>query len=351
MPKRHFLQQAQTFSATKHNPRLWWFSEKYDGMRAFWDGGVSRGKLVRDVPWANILKDTKDIRATGLWSRYGKSIQAPDYFLDRLPAFPLDGELWAGRKNFQQAMSICRKHIPVEDEWKNITYMVFDSPALISIFYPSVINQGIYMKDLHGCLDWLRGQKATLAHVDPMTPYRAVYLWLKQTLPTYDSLRYVVQTAVRNTEQAEELIRDILLGGGEGFILRDPEAIYRPERSWALLKGKPSLDAEAEVIGYVTGRATSKGSKLIGTMGAMIVSYRGKVFQLSGFTDIERTLTTSGGNDLLAYDWACDNPETECPETIHAKFFPRGSLITFTYRELSDDGIPKEARYLRPFTI
>jgi len=30
--------------------------------------------------------------------------------------------------------------------------------------------------------------------------------------------------------------------------------------------------------------------------------------------------------------------------------FKRGQQVTFKYRELSDDGIPKEARYWRPRT-
>src|SRR4051812_34623257 len=51
----------------------WWMSEKLDGVRAYWDGKK-------------------------LWSRLGNEFLAPDWFTAPLPAFPLDGELWGGRK-------------------------------------------------------------------------------------------------------------------------------------------------------------------------------------------------------------------------------------------------------------
>jgi hypothetical protein len=35
------------------------------------------------------------------------------------------------------------------------------------------------------------------------------------------------------------------------------------------------------------------------------------------------------------------------PEDFQGKHFKVGDVVTFKYRELSDDGIPKEARYWR----
>ena len=36
-----------------------------------------------------------------------------------------DGELWAGRDNFQ-LMGIVRKKVPIPEEWLNIQYQVYD---------------------------------------------------------------------------------------------------------------------------------------------------------------------------------------------------------------------------------
>ena len=51
-------------------------SEKLDGIRAYWDG--------------------KEFR-----SKNGNKIYAPSWFLDNLPPFELDGELWTKRDDFE----------------------------------------------------------------------------------------------------------------------------------------------------------------------------------------------------------------------------------------------------------
>src|SRR5712675_1526836 len=55
------------------DPTGWWLSEKLDGVRAYWDGRQ-------------------------FLSRQGNLFHAPDFFVAGLPATPLDGELWLGRK-------------------------------------------------------------------------------------------------------------------------------------------------------------------------------------------------------------------------------------------------------------
>ena len=84
---REFLQLAETYVAAKHGVGGYFLSEKLDGTRCFWDGGLSRGVPTEQVPWASLIdpktgqKKTK-IKpvATGLWSRYGNPIIAPDEF-------------------------------------------------------------------------------------------------------------------------------------------------------------------------------------------------------------------------------------------------------------------------------
>ena len=114
MPRREFLQLAHTYDAAKHKIAGWYVSEKLDGTRAFWDGGLSRGQPTKLIPWASVIdpktkkpKDRVKPVATGLWSRYGNPIMAPDWFLDSLPPIFLDGELWTGRGSFQLCRSIC----------------------------------------------------------------------------------------------------------------------------------------------------------------------------------------------------------------------------------------------------
>jgi DNA ligase-1 len=344
MAKQHFLQQAQTYCPAKHSIIGLWGSEKLDGIRCFWDGGISRGLPTTEVPWANVAKDKKPFVATGLWSRYGKAIFAPDWFLDQLPKFPLDGELWSGRKNFQQTKSIVSTHIPTA-RWHQVAFVIFDQPCIYHIMRDRVIDIPNYYKELTGVADWLQ---ASGAKQQGPRRYADTYQFLKDHLVRTNNLNLLKQQVFHDTKQAVEFAKQLTLEQAEGAVFRRADALYVTERTYSLLKLKPELDSEATVVGYVTGRETAKGSKLLGMMGAMIVEWRGKRFKLSGFTDTERQLV-SDFSHVNAFIWASTYPEQECPSHIYAPAFPRGSTVTFSYRELSDDGVPKEARFLRTY--
>jgi len=344
MAKRHLLQQAHKYNPNKHKLAGWYVSEKLDGMRAFWDGGLTRDMPVDEVPWANTTKDKKRIYSTGLWSRLGKTIQAPNYWLDQLPPVPLDGELWLGRGNRQSVMSVCRKHIPIPTEWKSVEFRVFDSVSLDNAFHDGIIAHPSFHINITNAMDFLKS-KGYDQHV--AVPYEKICFPQSQGI-----LQLVKQTKLPNTNGnaqfiIAEMMDKVIRLGGEGLVVRNPHAIWLPERTHNVVKIKPYLDAEATVIGYITGRETDKGSKLLGLMGAMIVRYDGMIFELSGFTNEERTLVTDEGNYADARYWARQHPETKCPAYIQAKHFLPGTTITFKYRELSRDGIPIEASYFR----
>ena len=74
----------------------------------------------------------------------------------------------------------------------------------------------------------------------------------------------------------------------------------------------------------------------------LIVDYAGKRLELSGLTDAEREFA-----DPMARQWASNNPGTDAPCWVEGKHFRKGQAVTFKFRELSDDGIPKEASYWR----
>ena len=135
----------------------------------------------------------------------------------------------------------------------------------------------------------------------------------------------------------DELMDEVIAKGGEGLILRKPESIWTPKRTYDLLKIKPCLDSEATITGYVWGKG-----KFEGLMGVAVVFWHGKQFELSGFTDGERLMyDTQTGSQVHGF------PGDKVVDTVANKQFPRGSVITFKYRELTDGGIPKEARYFR----
>lgn len=345
MTNREFLQLARDYEPhSMLNLGNWFVSEKLDGMRAWWDGGISRGQWCDSIPWANTEKDDRLLvrpRATGLWSRYGKVIVAPSWWLDGLPPFPLDGELYAGRGKFQQLISTVKRLSPIDTEWRSVRYHVFDSPAWSLVLGNGRINVPNFSKVF---------SNIPIPSIDHLIlSFEKMLGWLEKNLRPSPSvvLHPQAQLGWRAGEaevQMQEMLETVTAGGGEGLMLRHPSRIWEPRRVSWLLKVKKLHCDEGVVVGYTWGRETDRGSKLAGMMGALILTWHGKRFELSGFTDVERVLVDCNGNNAARF-WQPGFPVdlTLAMSTV----FPIGSIVRFMYRELTRDGIPKEARYAR----
>jgi DNA ligase 1 len=182
-------------------------------------------------------------------SRLGNKFYAPDWFIEDLPSDTLDGELWVGRKMFQKTTSIVRSGAG-SDEWKQVTYVVFDAPNAKG------------------------GFEDRLAHAQKV---------LKRSgAPHARFLEHVTCDGIAHLR--EELARVEGLGG-EGLMLRQPKSPYVAGRSTTLLKVKTFHDAEAKVIGHAPGTGKHKGR-----LGALIVQLSdGTKFNVgTGFSDAER---------------------------------------------------------------
>lgn len=339
MAKRHFLMLAQKYDPFKHPITGEYVSEKLDGMRFYWDGGITRGMVKHKIPWSNTAKDPLEMEkiATGLWSRYGHPIYAPDEFLDGLPLMPLDGELYDPDRSRQQILSAVKKHKPVLSEWENIKAYAFDIPPYERVFKDGRINEPQYKKKFEGILDWI-----DLSNLDycppPALTFEQAYFLLQQhaKAPSTEIVRQHEIPFMR--AQANTMLNKfmglVLDAGGEGLVIRKRSSFWTPTRSYGLLKFKPFDDTEGTLIGYTTGKG-----KLKGLIGALVVDYNGHVLHLSGLTDDERLLED--------YTWAAENPGENLPDDIEAICFTRGDKITFKYRGMSDTGVPQEARYWR----
>jgi len=356
MAKREFLQLAHPYSVDKHGVGGWFMSEKLDGVRCFWDGGVTSGIQKASVPWANTLKDerykTAQI-ATGLWSRYGNVIHAPDWWLDKLPCIPLDGELYIPDHR-QNLISIVKDLVPGQG-WTDVKYHVFDAAPIDTVLEPGYINNPNFKKRITDlAIQWYNLHATNITWVPkPTTVFQSRLSRIMKELKDNEVAQAVGQVRLpMQTEAAIDLmdrtLERIIERGGEGLIVRAPAALYECCRTHAMVKVKPRDDAEGTVIGYITGRKTDKGSKLLGLMGALVLRLDdGNRLELSGFTDAERRLQDMNEDEAPACEWAEENPGTECPDWIEAVHFRRGSRVTFRYRGLTKDGIPQEASYWR----
>jgi len=202
----------------------WWMSEKLDGVRAYWDGH-------------------------GFLSRLGNPYLAPEWFVEGLPATPLDGELWGGRKKFQRTVSIARRQ-DRSPHWKELSFLVFDAPALDAPFEERMAF--------------------TRAHMESRTPPHAKH---------HEHMRCDGVAHLR-----AELARVEALGG-EGLMLRRPGSRYEVGRSSTLLKVKSFRDDEARVVAHLPGEGRHKGR-----LGAVLVEMGdGTRFSIgTGFSDAER---------------------------------------------------------------
>ena len=203
-------------------------SEKYDGVRAIWDGQVLRFRSGREVP-------------------------APAWFIAQLPANPLDGELWLARRKFDELSGIVRKTAPLDDEWRRVNYMIFEMP------------------DADGKLGTFAQRYARIRDVV------ATAQW--------PQLRAVEQNRVVDRAELKRRFDAIVKAGAEGLMLHLANAPYVTGRSDVLLKLKPLLDTEATVVRHLPGRG-----KHAGRLGALEVKTKdGIVFRLgTGFTDAVR---------------------------------------------------------------
>lgn len=200
-------------------------SEKLDGVRAVWDGKV-------------------------LKFRSGQAIAAPGWFLAKLPTTPLDGELWLARGKFDELSGIARKAQPVDEEWRRLSYQVFELPG---------------------------GEGPFEARVAKLREIVKVANW--------PQLQAVEQFRVKNETQLKSKLDEVVKSGGEGLMLHRADAAYVAGRSEVLLKYKPVQDAEATVIAHIPGKG-----KYAGQLGALQVrTEEGQVFKLgTGLSDEQR---------------------------------------------------------------
>lgn len=203
------------------DPRPYLVSEKLDGVRALWDG-----KLLK--------------------FRSGRPIAAPAWFLAELPAQPLDGELWMGRRSFDALSATVRRAEPVAAEWRLLSYRVFELPA--------------------GERDFERraARLATMAGGVVMP---------------------VPQQRLNSNAELRARLKQVVDAGGEGLMLHRADAPLASGRSDLLLKLKPVADAEAVVVGHEPGKG-----HLTGQLGALKVQTpEGVRFKLgTGFSEAQR---------------------------------------------------------------
>jgi DNA ligase-1 len=351
--KYHLVMLAHNYDPAKFQIAGSFVSEKLDGFRCWWDGGITKGMPKSDIPWANKY-DTNKLNqiSTGLWSRYGNIIHAPDSWVNQLPNVMLDGEIWAGRGSFQKCRSVCSRIPENQVDWTGITYNVFDlvdKQALKGrkIKCPQL---NIEFEDAYDL--------AKSIYVPSGKGFRSAQAYLKNKVEFNETLILHPQKQLSyNVEDAtatiDQFMHEVVNAGGEGLMLRRPDSSWVPIRSKELVKVKPCNDSEATVINY----RAAKSGKLSGMIGSLIVDWNGVVFELSGLDHSERVLgkpnemMSNGITDIMAdpksFRWCEAHPGELVPKEFESIILPRGCQVSFKYKDLTDSNVPKEARFWR----
>ncbi|KAI9209021.1 uncharacterized protein BJ171DRAFT_413257, partial [Polychytrium aggregatum] len=217
---------AKSWNPESDDPKDWFISEKLDGVRAMW----------------NPVKKS-------FYTRLGNPLSAPRWFTKDLPNFFLDGELFSGRSQFAQTVSIVRSQD--SPHWDKIVYHCFDAPNL---------SDKVFEDRLAEAQKYFAAKP--VSHV-----------------------KIVRHEPCKSVQQLKDMLDQVLDRGGEGLMLRQPQSMYEGRRSPTLLKVKAFYEAEARVTGHQRG--TGRNSSVMGAL--MCVMASGATFKVgTGFTDAQR---------------------------------------------------------------
>ena len=156
------------------DPTGWLMTEKFDGIRALWNGTV-------------------------LYSRSGRELNPPESWTSGMPPLQLDGELWIERGQFEESMRLSKTTKP--SSWQRAKYCVFDTPELT-------------YKTYEERLEALK----------------------KLTLPPHVIIIDAIRC--ESKEHLEQYFKQVTQNGGEGIMLRKPGSLYERGRSQTLKRLK-----------------------------------------------------------------------------------------------------------------
>ena len=246
----------------------WLASEKLDGVRAYWDG-------------ENLL------------SRQGKKLNAPLSFTKNFPKFALDGELYAKELKFEEIQASVMDKLPDEKAWSRLKFHVFDVPEA----------SGGLLTRLEILAKFLKNEPN-------------------------ENLIIIKQIKMRNNAQFLKFTEEIIAKGGEGAVVREPNAPYERKRSKNALKFKKFKDAECEVI--AVNKGSGKYEKFAGSITC-------KAF--GGKDDKERAGEPKEGTIFKIGSGLSDENRQKPPKI--------GSIITYKFQNLTSNGKPRFPIFLR----
>lgn len=244
--KYHYLDE-------KNIPKMlgtWIMLRKYKGVQAIWDGGITRKRSLREIPF--VSKTNKHDISTGLWSigRNGKPkvIPAPNSWLNCLPKnIPICGELWYNDSE-SKVMSIITQHNSSTYNrflWERIKFISFN-----------IRPYNLWTVDKYSPPDKYNNINFNKAFniLTDICSYSSILILPKnKLLDSTNNWKKFKQYAIENK--------------WEGVVLQNLSTKYKIGISKDTVKWKKIYDHEVKILNYTKGKG-----KYINNIGALIVS-------------------------------------------------------------------------------
>lgn len=185
-------------SRVANNLSDYFVSEKFDGIRALWDG-------------------------QNMFSKSGKILAIPRCFMEKLAVLNLqkgdfvEGEFWIDYGTFEEISSIARRKNPTCEDFGKVKYLIFN------------------------------------AHLGESSDFLANLTKIQSILDSQDSaqeIQVITQHKFATQKELIDFFNAVIAKGGEGVIVRDSRVAF---------KLKPQNDAECKVVDFSRGKGRIRG--------------------------------------------------------------------------------------------
>ena len=203
--------------------------------------------------------------------------------------------------------------------------LVFDGELMFGMFGDRKATEAEADFVLFDLLYWSEWTSQKCTRPQEARTCLIVDLWDRQEMgKDWTNIRTPGAEYCYSFEQAQVVYRDVVDNGGEGIMLKDPQAVYQFKRTYSWLKLKPEESLDLEVVSGFEGEG-----KYRGMLGGVVVNFNGVEVRVgSGFADYQRKMWYGDG---------FHNLKGHIIEVLYTEVTPDGSLRFPRFKTIRDD--------------
>ena len=339
--KYHYVNSDKDILALLESGDDYIMLRKYNGRQGLWDGGLTKGMYIKDIPFVNPkdVKKNPTQRSTGLWS-IGRSgfpivVEAPLSWTKYMPeGIPLCGELWTeDDDNFHVGSITAKKNINYMErlDWCDVKFVPFNIKPYSLWFNPTFFEQG---------LDVINGIDLHLTQVAMNSPffkndmtYRAKLSCMPQIVMKSKVMQFPFNTRLKELNDWTVFKDHAEKNDWEGIVIAKLDCLYTVGVTRDILKWVRNFKTEATIIGYASG---TEGKKYEGMIGALVVS---TIWGENNSSMRGGEYTNPGQKVVYEVSSGLTDEDREGSDRI-----AKGSVITVKFNQITQYGKPHTGR-------